>query len=75
LDQYHVTKQGDHWASTKAGASRASVVAPTQQGVYDAQRDKSAAGPGAEIHIHGVDGRVRAKNTIAPAKDPRKSKG
>jgi hypothetical protein len=75
MDKFHITKQGDDWIGKKEGAQRASVKAPTQQAAYDATRDLAARGPGAEVNIHGVNGQIREKNTIAPAKDPRKSKG
>ncbi|WP_218279245.1 DUF2188 domain-containing protein [Knoellia remsis] len=48
---------------------------PTQADAYaDAKRFASNAG-GGEVTLHGRDGNIRDKNTIAPAKDPRSTKG
>jgi hypothetical protein len=58
------------WAVSKPGASRASANLPTQ-----AEADQRAAeilrnAGGGERITHGVDGRIRSKDTIAPGNDP-----
>lgn len=75
MADYDVFKKGDQWVGKRDGASRASVTAGTQAEAYDATRDLSARNGGGEIKLHGVNGAIRDKNTIAPARDPRSSKG
>lgn len=75
MADYNVYKQGDQWVGKRDGASRASVSARTQAEAYDATRDLAARSGGGDISLHGRDGKIRDKNTIAPAKDPRSSKG
>lgn len=74
-DEYNVYKDGDSWVGKRQDGQRASVRDSTQQGAYDALRDQLAARQGGEISVHGTDGQVRYKNTIAPKHDPRSSKG
>ncbi|GLU58588.1 DUF2188 domain-containing protein [Paenarthrobacter ureafaciens] len=75
MPDYNVYKKGDKWVGEKEGASRASVTGDTQAEVYRETRDLSQRNGGGEISVHGVNGQIREKNTIAPAKDPRKTKG
>lgn len=75
MTDYSVYKRGDVWVGKGNGNSRVSATAPTQAAAYDATRGISARNGGGEISIHGLDGRIRDKNTIAPARDPRSSKG
>lgn len=74
-NDYNIFKDGDGWAGKRQDGQRATVRSDTQQGAYDALRDRLAAGSGGEISVHGVDGQIRYKNTIAPANDPRSSRG
>ena len=75
IPDYDVCKQGDDWVGKREDASRASVRADTQKAAYDATRDEAARNGGGDISVHGRNGQIRDKNTIAPAKDPRSSKG
>lgn len=75
MADYDVYKKGDDWVGKKEGASRASVVADTQADAYKQTRDLMSRNEGGELKLHGVDGTIRDKNTIAPAKDPRSTKG
>lgn len=75
MPDYDVFKQGDKWVGKRDDAVRASVTADTQKAAYDATRDRAARKGGGEIKLHGVNGQIRDKNTIAPAKDPRRTKG
>ena len=72
---YDVFKQGDKWVGKREDGSRASVSSDTQQETYNETRDLMARSGGGELKLHGTDGKIREKNTIAPAKDPRNSKG
>jgi hypothetical protein len=63
-------RDGDKWAVKKPGAERASARLDTQR-----QADQRAAEilrniGGGERITQGMDGRIRSKDTIAPAKDP-----
>lgn len=69
-NQRHVSKDGGDWVVKKPGAERASSRHDTQR-----QADQRAAeilrnSGGGERVTHGVDGRVRSKDTIAPGNDP-----
>lgn len=75
MADYNVYKRGEKWVGERTDASRISVSADTQAAAYDATRDLAARSGGGEISLHGRDGRIRDKNTIAPAKDPRSTKG
>lgn len=71
-----ITKRDDgSWQSKVQGNSRASFVAPTQKEVYVQQRDSFKNSSGGEISIHGIDGKIRDKNTINPMKDNFPPKG
>lgn len=72
---YSVVPRGDKWAAVGDGNSRASSLHNTQAAAYSAARDYSAHQGGGEVAIHGRDGRIRDTNTIAPAVDPRATKG
>lgn len=72
---YSVFKDADEWVAQRDGASKASSRSGTQAQAYDDARRFAGNAGGGEVSIHGVDGQIRDKNTIAPAKDPRSSKG
>lgn len=68
----HVVKDGDDWKVRVEGNARASAVTGTQQASIARARELGKNNPGgAEVNIHGVDGKIRAKDTIKPANDPR----
>lgn len=75
VPNYDVYKQGDKWVGKREDGSHVSVTADTQKVAYDETRDLMMRNGGGEIKLHGTDGKIRDKNTIAPAKDPRNSKG
>lgn len=80
MADYDVYKSGDGWAAKRDDASRASSVHDTQAAAYDAARGYAARGyagnnGGGDVSIHGRDGQIREKNTIAPGNDPRSTKG
>jgi len=56
---YHVThRQDGSWAATRAGATRASSVHPTQGAAIAVARPLAQASKG-ELRIHGRDNRIR----------------
>lgn len=72
----HVVKSGEDWKVQVEGNSRASAVTGTQKESIAKARAIGRANPaGAELNIHGVDGKIRAKDSVAPANDPRNIKG
>jgi hypothetical protein len=63
------------WANKKDGGDRASSLHDTQKQAADAARDALKSTGGGELKIKNEHGQIRAKDTIPPAKDPRRSKG
>lgn len=59
----------------KPGSSRPSAVTRTQSEGIDRARTILRNDGGGELAIRGNDGQIRAQDTIAPAHDPRASKG
>ena len=72
---YSVFKDGDDWVAKRGDASRASTRSNTQAEAYDDARRFAGNAGGGEVTIHDREGRIREKNTIAPAHDPRETKG
>jgi hypothetical protein len=75
MPDYDVYKKDDKWIGKREGATRASVSADKQADAYQKTRDLAGRNGGGEVKLHGRDGTIRDKNTIAPKKDPRSSKG
>lgn len=63
------------WEVTQPGASRAGAVLPTQREAIDRGREILANSGGGELKIRGLNGTIRAQDTIKPARDPKASKG
>jgi hypothetical protein len=63
------------WANKKDGASRATSLHKTQKEAADAARNMLKTSGGGELKVKGEDGQIRAKDTIAPARDPYPPKG
>lgn len=63
------------WDVRKPGASRASAHTETQAQAVDRGREILNKAGGGELNTHGRDGRIRAKDTIAPGNDPHPPKG
>lgn len=58
------TKDGQ-WANKRQGASRAGSLHDTQKQAEDAGRDMLKKSGGGELITHGLDGKIRSKDTIA----------
>lgn len=72
----HVTKRSDgQWANKRSGNKRATSLHNTQAAAAKAARADLRKSGGGELNIHGTDGRIRAKDTVPPAKDPHPPKG
>ena len=66
-----VVPRGDRgWANKMHGARKATSVHRTQEEAARAARRELEKSGGGELLIHGIDGRIRRKNTIHPAEDP-----
>ncbi len=63
------------WEVRKPGASRASVVTPTQAAGIGRARTILGNDRGGELQVRSKKGTIRAQGTIAPGSDPRSSKG
>lgn len=63
------------WANKKDGAERASSLHETQRAAAAAARAQLHNSGGGELKIKGEDGKIPAKDTISPAKDPFPPKG
>ncbi|WP_420365885.1 DUF2188 domain-containing protein [Curtobacterium sp. L3-7] len=63
------------WDVKAPGASRSSAHTDTQAQAISRGRQIIGNAGGGELNIHGVDGQIRAKDTIAPGNDPRSTRG
>jgi hypothetical protein len=69
-EQRHVVKDGDDWVVRKTGAERASARLDTQRKADQRAAEILRNVGGGERVTHGVDGKIRSKDTIAPGNDP-----
>jgi hypothetical protein len=69
-EQRHVVKDGDDWVVRKPGAERVSARLDTQREADQRAAEILRNVGGGERITHGVDGRIRSKDTIAPGNDP-----
>jgi hypothetical protein len=74
-DRYVQKRDEGGWEVVKEGAGRASAVTSTQKEAIERGRQIVQNAGGGELNIKGENGRIRAKDTIAPGNDPRSSKG
>lgn len=63
------------WEVIKPGAARASAVVSTQADGVDRGREILRGDGGGELQVRGVNGQIRAQDTIEPGNDPRSSRG
>lgn len=63
------------WANQKDGGQRATSLHRTQREAADAARQNLLTQGGGELKIKNEEGKIRQKDTIAPAKDPYPPKG
>ena len=63
------------WANKKDGAERASSLHRTQAAAVNTARAQLTKTGGGELKVKDEDGRIRSKDTIGPARDPRRTKG
>ena len=71
MANYHITKNPkDGWDVVKEGAERASFILETQKEAERKAKILAANSGGGEVRIHGLDGKIRDSDTVAPAPDP-----
>ncbi|MFE3792454.1 DUF2188 domain-containing protein [Streptomyces goshikiensis] len=70
-----VSPHEDGWSVSKPGSERSSAVLPTQAAAIERAKEILANDGGGELRVRGANGQVREQNTVAPARDPRSSKG
>jgi uncharacterized protein DUF2188 len=64
---FHVVKQEKGWAVTTPRSRRASSIHATQAEAAAAGRRLALKSGGAEVVIHGTDGRIRQSDTVGAA--------
>ncbi len=64
-----VTPKGDQWQVKSDGASKAAKITNTKQEAVDAART-IARNQGAELTIHGQDGKIQSKDSHGHAPFP-----
>jgi len=69
-EQRHVVKDGDDWVARKPEAERVSARLDTQREADQRAAEILRNAGGGERVTHGVDGKIRSKDTIAPGNDP-----
>lgn len=69
---YHVVKNNEtkKWEVKKEGSKRISEQAETQKEAEKIAKQFSLNSGGGEVVIHGLDGKIRDKDTVPPANDP-----
>lgn len=71
-----VQKRDDgNWEVRQPGSTRASAVVDTQGAGISRARDILANDGGGELQVRGLNGTIRAQDTVEPGNDPRSSNG
>jgi DNA-binding transcriptional regulator YiaG len=68
-------REDGSWANKKDGAERASSLHSTQAQAVNAARTQLRHTGGGELKVKNEAGKIRSKDTIAPAHDPRRTRG
>lgn len=71
MANYSVYKDGDSWAAKRDDAGKAASKHDTQADARRAAGGYAGRSGGGEVSLHGVDGKIRGKDTIKPGHDPR----
>jgi len=70
MANYHVIKRNDQWAPLQEGAGRVSGYFDTQREAEITAKNLAENSGGGEVRIHGLNGKIRDSDTVAPASDP-----
>lgn len=65
-----VFRRDGSWVNKRNDAGKASSLHPTQKGAEKAAREMLKNQGGGELTTKGENGKIRSKDTIAPAIDP-----
>ena len=76
MANYHVSKskESGKWNIQKEGGEKSSSSANTQKEAEKIAKGYAANSGGGEVRIHGLDGKIRDSDTVAPGNDPSSSK-
>ena len=76
MSNYHVSKDKttNKWNVQKEGGTNSSGSAQTQKEAEKLAKQYSANSGGGEVRIHGLDGKIRDSDTVAPGNDPSTSR-
>jgi hypothetical protein len=71
MSNYHVSKDKDtgKWNIQKENAGRSSGTAETQKQAEQAAKQFAANSGGGEVRIHGLNGKIRDSDTVAPGNE------
>lgn len=71
MANYHVSKDKDtnKWNIQKEGGSKSSGSADTQKQAEQMAKHFAANSGGGEVRIHGLDGKIRDSDTVAPGNE------
>ena len=69
-DRMVYRREDGQWANKRNDAGKASSVHKTQRDAENAARQMLEHQGGGELVTKGLDGKIRSKDTIPPAKDP-----
>lgn len=68
VKSFHITKRpSEGWVVTRSGAERASSVHRTRGEAIAAGRRLALKSGGADVVVHGADGRIRERDTVGAA--------
>jgi hypothetical protein len=72
MSNYHVSKDKDSgkWNIQKEGGKISSGSANTQKNAEKMAKQFAANSGGGEVSIHGLDGKIRDRDTLKPCNDP-----
>ena len=76
MANYHVSKNKEtsKWNIQKEGGLKSSSSANTQKEAEKMAKTFSANSGGGEVRIHGLNGKIRDSDTVAPGNDPKSVK-
>lgn len=66
----HVVPDGKMWSVKREGLNQPESMHRTQRAAEEAAKVRQAAAGGGEVRIHGVNGKIRDSDTVAPGRDP-----
>ena len=71
MSNYHVSKNKDtgKWDIQKEGGTRSSGSADTQKEAEKIAKGFASNSGGGEVRIHGLDGKIRDSDTVAPGNE------